>query len=645
MKRVFAFLGFSVAITLLLLNVIPFNFSKYILIIVSILLVLALMIKKLRQGRAVPLVIGGAVFACLIFIMTFQSSVLPQKSLGGESADISFKIVDIEEKAENGYIYVIKTNSVDLPNAPQNFKLKLKTKESIDADYYDNVKARVTFYSLSDDGFSSYGEYGNNVFIRAYMQDNNYTVSDGSRSLNYYIIRLRLHIREVIFENMDSSVAGLALSIFTGDKSSLDEDIYQSFKVCGLAHFTAVSGLHITIVCMGLYYFLKLLNVNNKLATALTLLVLAAYMGVADFSKSVIRAGIMITAILISQLFNHKSDTLNSLGLAVFVICLNPFSVTDVSAVLTVSSVIGLSVIKPWYDKVLRPKNKYLEYIYNGVAIPFFVLLSTLPAMWLFFGNISLLSLFLNLFCIPFLDIALICVFLLCILSFSAPLSFLPNAVATFCLRLVINITSYFSKNFEFLYLNINSNLVGVAIAGVLLFVGISLLISGKLDIKIFSAFISVVLIATVTLSAFDYNNNIYFSVSSENAIVVRDKDLVLVIDAKSSNDEYFIKEKLNNKKCDVLYSYYSSGNIDLSDYSDSIIELDDIKAQENLCEHISVCVDNDCLIVKLNNKVFKIYDDCVTMDGRKYYRNVYSRFKSKDTVDIIVNHYGVKEG
>ena len=59
--------------------------------------------------------------------------------------------------------------------------------------------------------------------------------------------------------------------------------------------------------------------------------------------------------------YKEKADALNSLGLATALICINPFAVSDTSAVLSVLSVLGMLAIKPKIDSYLKPvkANKF----------------------------------------------------------------------------------------------------------------------------------------------------------------------------------------------------------------------------------------------------------------------------------------------
>lgn len=648
MKRVFAFVGFSSAITLIVLNTVPYFFVKFILIFAVVSLLISLLVKSLRQERVVPITFGAMLFSCLIFVLYMQCDVIPQKSLDGISTDVKFRIVDIEEETDSGYLYTVKTESIDAFDSPQNIKLKIKSQTKIPADYYNTVSAMISFYSYTDNAFCSFGDYGNDIYVRGKLIQID-DVTEHAKPPNYYILKLRLKIKEIITENFDEEKAGLAYSILTGDKGLLRDDIRESFKVCGISHMIAVSGLHITLICLLAYYLLKFLKVPILPSTVLTFLIIIVYISVSGYSKSAVRAGIMIAVMLTARLVNDKADTLNSLGFAVFIMCLNPFSVTDAGALLTVTAIIGLCVIKPAYDKKLRPENKILGYFYDGVFSTWSVLLSTLPVGWLLFSRLSLVSLVMNILCIPIMQLALVSVLLVCIFSGVPFLVFIPKHIADFSLGVLINVSDFCEEKFSILYIDISDELVGVAIAALLLFAGISLLVSHKIDIKLMSVFIALILSVTAAFSIYSYNYNAYVRVSDSGAVMIYDKDSAVIIDADDKSDCYFMDDVLSARNLDSVVAYNS---VSCKKEIRKLLPDAEFKSlsdcDENVCNHISIKCDNDVILVSVFDKVFKIDENYVRIGEYKAYRNIYDRFNETGDVMFIITENAdvqIKEG
>ena len=91
MKRVFAHIGFSFAVSMLLLNLI--NSIKKTLIIsagLAILFIASLAVKKYRQALAVPLCLGAAVFACIFLCFHIRMLQIPRPPLIIKARNVSF---------------------------------------------------------------------------------------------------------------------------------------------------------------------------------------------------------------------------------------------------------------------------------------------------------------------------------------------------------------------------------------------------------------------------------------------------------------------------------------------------------------------------------------------------------------------------
>lgn len=637
MKRVFAFIGFSMAITLIVLNTVAYSFAKYIFIAAALAFAASMLVKKLRQEKVVPVTLGAVLFSCLVFIICMQSSVLPQKALDGETATAVFEIVDLETEDEDGWLYTVKTKFIDVSGSPQDIKLKLRSKAKINADYYEEISGVLAFYSYTDSAFDSYGDYGNNIFIRASLISYEPT-EDNSKPLNYYILQIRLKIKDILTENLDEEKAGLALSILTGDRRILSDRINESFMTCGLSHLVAVSGMNMSVICFCFYYLFRLIKIGRLPSTAVTLLAVFLYSGVSGYSKSVLRAAIMISIMLIARLINNKADTMNSLGFSVFLICLNPFSVTDPSAVLTVTAVIGLSVVKPEYDKRIRPKNNVLKYLYDGLFAGISVMITTIPAIWLFFGKVSLISLFANILCVPVMEVALVFILLLCLFSGVPFLVDIMRFLSSFFTGALIEIAAFFAERFEFLYVNISDSLFGVAISGILLLAAVSLLINKKISMKLISLFTTIVFIVCAAFSFYDYSRNAYLTVLSSGGIVIYDRDAALLIDFDDNSDCYALENMAGSSNFEKVTAVNSSScrKAITGVFPDAeFISYDDAPA--DLCVHIGMDYVGGILSGSIYNNVFKIDGDYVTINGYKTYRNIYDRFSEKDNVTFII--------
>lgn len=560
MKRVFAFIGFSSALTLLILNTLPFRFAGYLLLSAVILFLVSLLIKNFRDGMVIPIVLGAVIFSSCAFIFTVQNTVVPQQALDGETVYAELQIVDIPKKTDYGYNYTVKTKSIDRQGSVQNIKLIVSTKHKIEAAYYDNIYGCLEFTSVSQNGFDSYGSFGNGIFMRAVLS-NEQVEKNPEKPFHYHILKLREKIKDILLDGLNKDNAGLTLAFLTGDKSEISADIINNINVCGATHIMAVSGFHTAVICMGLYVLMKKLGVNLAVRSLITAVTALLYMGIADFSKSVIRAVIMLFIFLISRIISDKSDALNSLGFAVFVMCLNPFAVTDPSAVLTVCAVIGITVIFPKL-RVKRKFGKVLDYVLDSVAVSFSVLLSSMPAVWLFFTHISVMAVFLNV--VLMLIAELVIYFALAFLVvfkipfISKALAFLVNNLT----HLFIKITEYCADRFSFLYIDFSSEYFAIAMAFIFLVIGASLIAFKELQLKAVALSALVLMFTAIMLSMSVSFNTTQLTVDKTGCVIISNSYEAVIIDADSSKAYYAVKNcqnRFNSKKVYLVGCDYNN--------------------------------------------------------------------------------------
>lgn len=627
MKRVFAFIGFSVAITLILLNIISFNYIYLIISIAVVLFAASLLIKSTRQAKVLPTVLGSVLFACLIFMLVNVSAVEPAKLLNNTKADVRFQITDIPEYNINSdsYSYVIKTSRINKTGAPQNIKVRLKTTEKISADYYDMVDADLSFYSSADNAFDSYGQYGDGIYICAKLDEIKNISENSSKPIHYHLLTLRTYIFDLMNTNFKGDTAGLSIALLTGDKTYMSYDTESQFRLCGLSHFLAVSGFHISLICMGMYSFLKLLRVPKGMNTVVSLFVMFVYCGVADFSMSSVRAAIMLCILLVSQLFKAKADSLNSLGIAVFILCLNPFAVTDVGAVLTVSAMLGIFVIYQPVVKDLRNKNKVLHKSDSVTLLSICILLAVLPAMYVFFGSVSIGSVFLNVLIEPMIVLLMVFVIIFCVLSSVPGLSFVISAMIKFISNVLLDLIEFASSHLTKMYGAFSGEIFGLSIAAVFIFAGVCILVKKKVPIKETAVFIvAVSMIAGIsTCYQNSIHSHIYIDESGMTAIY--DKNNAVIIGMDSRYDEIYAQGIIKNRN--TIY-------IDCDRYVDS---MDNGSSFSKIMgENMAVHSNDETIEVKVYDKVFKITSDYVIIGENKFKRNTYSKDNESYSTDIV---------
>ncbi len=213
---------------------------------------------------------------------------------------------------------------------------------------------------------------------------------------------IRSFVRNRLYNNLDSSAAGVIYAMLTGESEGVEEGIISSFRYGGVAHVFAVSGLHIGVVYGALMGFCRLIKRKGAVSSLVCLAAILFYSGICGFTVSSVRAVIMCAVSSFSRFFGTKYDTLNSLSMAVILILLiNPLDLFSSGFRLSVSAVLGIALFCAMFRRRFNflPKDTG-----EGLAVTLSAQIGTLPAMLSSFGYISGAGLLLNLIIVPILS-------------------------------------------------------------------------------------------------------------------------------------------------------------------------------------------------------------------------------------------------
>ncbi len=201
---------------------------------------------------------------------------------------------------------------------------------------------------------------------------------------------------------LDRDSAALADALMLGEREGLGK-IYRDFNYIGVLHILALSGLHLSVMCSGLDIVFTKLGIGRRLRYVLLVALMLFYIGLTGYLMSVMRAAIMLMITFAASLLDSESDKVTSLFFAVWLINLtNPAAMFDVSLQLSFCATLGVllmsEAVKRETDK-LEAGGKPLRFILGrirrvivSVGASLGATLFILPLQWLYFGEISTLS-------------------------------------------------------------------------------------------------------------------------------------------------------------------------------------------------------------------------------------------------------------
>ena len=241
----------------------------------------------------------------------------------------------------------------------------------------------------------------NGIFLTARPRGELQYVSYEKIPPKFYPAYLRHHILQQIQMYFPADTAGFARALLLGDTDGIDYETDTAFKLSGIRHVIAVSGLHVTI----LFSLVFCLTGRRKWITALLgIPVLILFAAVVGFSPSITRACIMHSLMVIGSLIHKDYDPPTALGFAgICMITVNPWVIADVGFQLSMSCMIGILLFSEKIKQYLMDKNrlgklqgKKLKKFAGGFAASIGVSLGamvlTTPLCAYYFGVVSLVS-------------------------------------------------------------------------------------------------------------------------------------------------------------------------------------------------------------------------------------------------------------
>lgn len=422
MKQPFAVIGITYLFSLMLGIFLGVSLALYASVFLAVLFIIALCIKKCRNKKVMPVILLVAAIGLFAYSIAYTSLVQPAvNSLDGKSCNVTATVTDKPyEKGKYTY-YPVETVSIEQENAPQHIKLLLASKDKVNVELYDNISCDVFFQKGKDDGYNTYS-YSRGIYLMSYVKNGSeITVEETqSKPLMYYPKKLNEYMANTINNYLPDKQASLAEAILLGNKNNLDNDVKTAFTNAGVSHIVVVSGMHLSILVSFVYGLTYRLLKKRKLSACLSVVIILLYMTITGFSPSVVRAGVMMTVVMLSALLNRKSSSINSLGLAALAVTIfNPLSAGDTGLLMSFGATLGIIIFYPplrgfILRKIPDVHNKIINKIIHGIisciCISVSAVIMTFPITLVVFGTFNIYFILSNLLITFLTPAALVCI-------------------------------------------------------------------------------------------------------------------------------------------------------------------------------------------------------------------------------------------
>lgn len=184
-------------------------------------------------------------------------------------------------------------------------------------------------------------------------------LAESSTYSKYYegLYRLRRRMESVFEKTMSEKDAAIMKAMILGNKTELDKESKQLYQRSGISHILAISGLHISLIGMGLYKLLKKMRVPVVLSTLLAVAVMIMYGDMVGSSASAFRAIFMFALKMGAEVLHRTYDMLTALALAAVGILLEqPLYIYHAGFLLSFGAIVGIGCM---YD-VLKTDTKQI---------------------------------------------------------------------------------------------------------------------------------------------------------------------------------------------------------------------------------------------------------------------------------------------
>lgn len=232
------------------------------------------------------------------------------------------------------------------------------------------------------------------------------TVTDASYSKFHYILNIikeeLIHVYETVLPEKE---AGTLMAMVLGEKYLLDDEINRLYQENGISHILSISGLHVSMVGVAIYFILKKLRLGLLASTILSIVFVYSYGILTNYSVSTNRAVVMYIVMLFANILGKTFDMLSALSLSGFLILIqNPMQIFSIGFILSFGAVLGIALLLPRLNDLFPTKISAVKSIFVSISAQ----ILTMPFLLYYFFQIPVYSVLINLLIIPFASLLLI---------------------------------------------------------------------------------------------------------------------------------------------------------------------------------------------------------------------------------------------
>lgn len=331
--------------------------------------------------------------------------------------EVTGKVIEAE-KNKNGWVWQLLWHNMKLVIYQENLDLDV-----CPGDVLTVCGAVEMFEHARNPGTYDAYEYWRkkNIYYCMYQPE----ILNIKKEAGLFIRRIygyRNRLQTIYDRILDEEDAGIMSALTLGDTSGIPQDLKSLYQSQGIAHILAISGLHMSIVGMGIYALLRRLYLPMIPDIVISCTIVIVYGIMCGMKTSAVRAMILFIVMMGARWIGRTYDMSSALMLAAVMLLLKmPRLLTDFGFIMSFGCTCFL-MLQGYCNQTIRHRqsketghkkqNRLTGYIHKigirqKIRSAIFLYLLNMPVLAWFQYEIPLYSLFLNLLIVPVMSILL----------------------------------------------------------------------------------------------------------------------------------------------------------------------------------------------------------------------------------------------
>lgn len=339
---------------------------------------------------------------------------------------LHIEVVENLRKTNYYHQYIVKVKQLD--NEPTSGKVlvRIRTKDSLKAFepgqeklLHTNLQALANPANPFDiDMRKYYRSLG--IYHRATLSKNDTVLKIASKPKRSWILRKK-SLQALDKTSLHDYSKQLIQAMVLGYRDEWSTERRTQYSNAGVAHILAISGLHVGIIYLALFWLVLPLQRIWQTRTPVYILCIIGlwwYAWFTGMSPSVTRSVSMLSFFVVARVFNRPAPTLHTLGSSYIVLLLiKPEWLFHIGFQMSYTAVFFILWLYPKAKNIWIPRNNLIKRVWQVAIITCIAQLGVMPWSLHYFGKVPGLFLLSNLVIFSLVSILLIGGILLLVLS------------------------------------------------------------------------------------------------------------------------------------------------------------------------------------------------------------------------------------